>query len=60
MVRCYLAPGDGAKIQNVEAAMNELPKVTELIFAGDFNVNLERTGGWGQDKEIGAVVATGG
>ena len=30
--------------------MNKQPRGTELIVAGDFNVNLERTGGQGRDK----------
>ena len=32
----------------------------ELIVAGNFNVDLEKTGGQGQDEEIAAVVATAG
>ena len=38
--------------------MAERPKGTDLIIARDFNVDLERTGGWGRDEQIMAVVAT--
>ena len=40
--------------------MVEWPRGTELLFAGDLNVDLERTGGQGLDKEIAVAVATVG
>ena len=44
----YLAPGDGATIQDVEADMADQQRETELIVVGDLNVYLERTDirGW--------------
>ena len=42
---CYLEPFDNTKIRYVVAAMVEWPMGAELIFAGDLNVDLERTGG---------------
>ena len=40
--------------------MTEQPRGTELIVAGDFNVDLEKTDSRGRDKEIEAAVATEG
>ena len=34
-------PGDGETIRYVEAAMAEIPRGAELIFAGDFNIDME-------------------
>ena len=59
IVGSYLAPGDGTTIQDMEA-INKGPRGTWLIAAADFNVNLERKGGRGRDKEIAAVLATAG
>ena len=42
---CYLAPFDNTPIQYVVAAMVEWPRGAELIFSGELNVDLERTGG---------------
>ena len=47
---CYLAPGDGATIRDVEAAISERLRGTDLIVVGDLNVDLERMGVRGQDK----------
>ena len=60
IVGYYLALGDGATIQDVETAMNERQRGTELIVAGDLNADLERTAGQGLDKEIEVVVVTAG
>ena len=45
IVEFYLAPFDNTTIRYVEAAMVEWPRGAELIFAGDLNVDPERTGG---------------
>ena len=45
IVGCYLAPFDNTTIRYMEAAMVEWPRGAELVFAGDLNVELERTGG---------------
>ena len=60
IVGCYLAPGDDTTIWDAEAeaAMAERPRGAELIVAGDFNVDLENTGGRGRYEEITAAVAT--
>ena len=47
-------------IQDVKAAMAERTRGTELIVAEDLNVDLESTGGRGQDEEITAAVLTAG
>ena len=60
IVGYYLAPDDRTTVRDVEAAMSERPRGTELIVAGDFNVDLDKTGGRGRDKEIAATVATAG
>ena len=57
---CYLTSGDGTDIQYVEAGLAERPKGKELIFSGKFNVDLEKMGGRGQDKEIAVAVETTG
>ena len=57
---CYLAPGYGAAIRDVEVEMSDQPRGTELIVTGDLNANLERTGGRGRGKDIAVVIATAG
>ena len=57
---CYLVPRYGATIWDVEAGMAEQPRGIDLIVAGYLNVDLERTGEKGKDKEITVVVATEG
>ena len=44
----------------MEAGLAERPKGKELIFSGKFNVDLEKMGGRGQDKEIAVAVETTG
>ena len=60
IIGCYLAPGDGETIRDVEADMSERLMVTELVVPGDLNVNLERTGGWGRYEDIATVGAKTG
>ena len=48
IVGCYLAPGDGTNIRDVETAMAENPRGTELIVAGDLNVELGKEVGRGR------------
>ena len=60
IVRCYLAPGDGEKFWDMEEGMAERLRGTELMIVGDLNVDLERTGRWGRDKEIAATVEMAG
>ena len=45
IVGCYLAPFNNTMIWYVEAAMVEWPRGADLIFAGDLNMDLDRTGG---------------
>ena len=56
IVGCYLEPGDGATIQDVEAKISEWMRGAELILAGDLNVDMERMGGQGRDKEIAVAL----
>ena len=58
IIGCYLLPGDGATIRDVEAAMSEQPRGTDLIITGNLNVDLEGMGEQGRDKDILVVVAT--
>ena len=60
IVGCYLVPGDGTTIRDVEAALVEKPRGAEMIVAGDLNMELGKTCSRGRDKEITAVVATEG
>ena len=60
IVGCYLAPFDNTTIRYVDAAMVKWPRESELIFAGDLNVYLKRTGGRGLYEEIAVAVATVG
>ena len=36
--------------------MGDIPRGVELIVTGEFNIDLESTERWGQDKEIAAVI----
>ena len=45
----YLAPGDCTMIQDVETAMAEKLRGTELIIAGDLKVDLEKSCGRGRE-----------
>ena len=47
---CYLAPGDGTIIRDVEAAMAEKPRGAKFIDVGDLNVELGNTCSRGRDK----------
>ena len=60
IVGCYLALGDGETIWYVEAEMGKCLRGTSLIVSGDLNVDLEKIGGRGRDKDIAAVVETEG
>ena len=60
IVGCYLEPFNNKTIRYVEAVMVEWPSGADLIFAGDLNLDLERTGGWVLDEEITAAVETVG
>ena len=53
-------PGEGVTVRYVEAVMKERPRRSELIVAGDFNVDMEGTDGWGQDENISALIKTAG
>ena len=53
-------PGEATTIRDVEAAMFERLRGTELIIAVDFNLDLEKTGRRVRDEEIAAVVETAG
>ena len=55
---CYLAPGYGTTIREVETAIAEKPRGTELIVTGDLNVDLGNEGERGRDEEIAAAMAT--
>ena len=60
IVGCYLVPGDGATIWDMEVAMAELQSGTDLIVAGDLNVDVRRTGRKGRGEEIAATVEMAG
>ena len=51
IVRCYLAPGDGVTIWDVEAVMKKQSRGAELIVVWYLSVYLERMYGQGRDKE---------
>ena len=60
IVGCYLALGDKETIRDVESSMEEPPRGAELIFVGNLNVDLDKSGVQGWDEEITATVATAG
>ena len=60
IIGCYMAPGDRETIRGLEAEMAERPKGTELIVAGNLNVDLRKAGGRGRDGDIVAAVAKAG
>ena len=58
-----MLPGAGIQegaIRGVEAAMAEIQRESELIVAGDFNIDMEGTDGQGQDEEIVEAISTAG
>ena len=57
---CYLAPGYDTTIQDMEVAMAQNPRGTELIVAVDLNVDLGKEGDRGRDEDITEAVATSG
>ena len=58
IIVCYLEPGDGVMIWDVELAITERVKGAETIFVGDFNLYLEVTDGQGRDEETTAAMVT--
>ena len=44
----------------MEAAMTERPGGAELIVTGEFNIDLEVTGAWVQEKNNALEIATAG
>ena len=57
---CYLDPGDGVTIRDMEAVMTEKLRGAELIITEGLNVDLGEECSSGRDKEITAAVATAG
>ena len=57
---CYLAPDDTLTIDSVVAALKERPSGTELLVAGDFNINLLETEGDRRGEDIAAAMAMEG
>ena len=57
---CYLVPGYGTTIRDVEAAKAEKPRGAEMIVAGDLNVEMRKKGSMGRGKEITVLVETAG
>ena len=41
IIGCYLAPDDTSTIERVVVALNERPKGTALVVAGDLNTALD-------------------
>ena len=57
---CYIVPGDGTTIWDVEVSMAERPRGVGLIVVGDLNLDREKTSSQQQDKEIAVVVTVAG
>ena len=55
---CYLAPGDGATIRDVETEMAEKLRGAVFIVVGDLNVDLGNAGRRGRYEDIMAAMAT--
>ena len=60
IVGCYLAPGDGVMIQDVDMMMIERPRGEDMVVVGYFKVDLEGTDGLVRDEDIAAAIATSG
>ena len=60
IVGCYLAPDDTSTVERVVEALKELPKVAELLVAGDVNANLAEPEGDRREEDIAATMATEG
>ena len=60
IVRCYLAPDDTSTIERFVKALKERPKGTELIVAGDLNINFAAPEGNRREEDITATLATEG
>ena len=60
IVGCYVAPDNTSTIDTVVAALKEFPRGTELLVAGDFNVNLSDPEGDRRGENIMAAMATEG
>ena len=55
---CYPAPGDTSTIERVIEALKERPKGSELMVAGDMNVNLAEPEVDRRREDIAAALAT--
>ena len=60
IVGCYLAPNDTSTIERVVEALRERPKGTELLVAGDLNINPADPEGDRREEEIATTIATEG
>ena len=60
IVVCYLASKDTSTIERVIEVLKERPKGTELLVAGDINVNLAEPEGDRREEDIAATLATEG
>ena len=54
IVGCYLAPNKTSTIESVAAALKERPRGSELLVAGDSNINLSETEGDRRGEDIAA------
>ena len=57
---CYLVPNDTSRIDIVFAALNEHPRGSELLVAGELNANLDNPEGYRRKEEITAAMTTAG
>ena len=55
---CYLAPDDTSTIERVVEALKECPKGSELLVAGDMNINLAEPEGDWREEDIASTLAT--
>ena len=60
MVGFFHAPEDTSTIERVVEGLEERPKGTELLVAGDMNVNLAEPEGDRREEDIAATLATEG
>ena len=56
IVGCYLSPDDALTIERVAEALMERPKGSELLVAGEININFAAPEGDQREKYIAATL----
>ena len=57
---CYISPGNDSTIEDVDTAIRDQPYGSELLVAGDFNINLVEPEGTPQGEAVADELAAAG